>query len=435
MSAQTPERIHTLDALRGVALLGILLMNILWFGLPENTVEDMRLREEFSGPNFWSWWIIEAFFHGTMRGLFSLLFGASAILILEQYTKKSDFGSASELYFRRLLVLFLFGLFNAYVLLWPGDILYTYALAGMFIYPLHRLPVKRLFIIAGVVMLISSARTTWQHDKPVRLKMAADEAMAIDSTVTALTSSQQADIDNWKAFEQTQTVEHRRAIDADQIAFTQGDFWSFFFYSASITRFLQTEFVYDFFFLDAFTFMLIGIGLFRLGVITGKKSSRFYAMLAIIGYAIGLPIYYAVAKAKLDCGFDAYRFGLNETFHWHQFGRLGLTLGNIALLNLLFRLPFTSWLGKLMSPVGRMAFTNYLMQSIIGAIIFSGFAFGMFNQLERFELYYVVGLIWIFQILFSHLWMRIYTIGPFEWLWRSATHWKWQKFERVNQSI
>lgn len=431
MITTSNDRIHTLDALRGVALLGILLMNILWFGLPEQTVEDLRIRGEFSGPNFWCWWVIEAFFHGTMRGMFSMLFGASAILILEQYTKKSDLGSASELYFRRLLVLFLFGLFNAYALLWPGDILYTYAIAGMFIFPLHRLPAKRLFLIAGVIMLISGARTTWQHDKPVRLKIAADKALAIDTTVTALTSEQQADIANWKDFEHTQTVEHRRAIDEDQIACTQGDFWTFFFYSAGITRFLETEFVYDFFFLDAFTFMLIGVALFRLGVITGKKSSKFYVILGIIGFAIGLPIYYTVAKAKLDCGFNAYGFGLNETFHWHQFGRLGLTLGNISLLHLMFRLPVTSWLAKLMSPVGRMAFTNYLMQSIIGLFLFGGFAFGLFNKLQRYELYYVVGSIWIFQIIFSHAWMRIYTIGPFEWLWRSATHWEWQKFERV----
>jgi uncharacterized protein len=433
MATPTHERIRMLDSLRGVALLGILLMNILWFGLPEKAVEDLGVRGEYSGPNFWAWWLIEAFFHGTMRGLFSMLFGASAILILEQYTKKSDFGSASELYFRRLLVLFVFGLFNAYILLWPGDILYTYALAGMFIFPLHRLPVKRLLIIAGAAMLISGARTTWQHDKPVRLKMEADKALAIDTTVASLTTAQQADIAAWKAFEEEQNLEQKRLIDAEQIACTQGDFWTFFFYSASITRFLETEFVYDFFFLDAFTFMLIGIALYRLGIITGKKSTRFYIVLGIIGYAVGLPIYYSVAQAKLDCGFNPYCFGLHETFHWHQFGRLGLTLGNISLLYLLFRLPLTSWIGNLMSPVGRMAFTNYLMQSIIGAIIFSGFAMGMFNKLQRYELYYVVGCIWVFQIIFSHLWMRIYTVGPFEWLWRSATHGEWQKFERVNK--
>jgi uncharacterized protein len=78
-----------------------------------------------------------------------------------------------------------------------------------------------------------------------------------------------------------------------------------------------------------------------------------------------------------------------------------------------------------------LAFTNYLMQSIFGGLLFSGFAFGLFNKLERYELYYVVGAIWAFQLLFSHVWIRLYTMGPFEWLWRSATHWEWQKFERV----
>jgi uncharacterized protein len=426
------SRIQSIDALRGVALLGILLMNIHWFGMPENAVEDLRVRGEFSGPNYWCWWIIDVFFHGTMRGMFSLLFGASAILIIEQYARKSNsLDSASEYYFRRLIVLFLFGLFNAYLLLWPGDILYTYAIAGMFVYPFYRLPAKRLLLIAGIVMVLFTIKQTWSKQKPVRLKEAADLALAIDTNATPLTTFQKSDIAAWKSFEETHGVEYKRSIDEDQIALTHGDFWPFFHYSAGISYFMQTEFAFNFFFLDAFTFMLIGMALFRTGVLTGQRSKRFYLGLSLIGYAVGLPIYYLAASSKVTYGFDPYLIAANQPLVLEQFGRLGLTLGNIGLLNLLFQLSISNWLLNLMAPVGRMAFTNYLMQSIIGAIIFSGFAFGLFNKLERYELYYVVGVIWIFQILFSHLWMRFYISGPFEWLWRSATQWQWQKFERV----
>jgi uncharacterized protein len=427
-----PPRVSSLDALRGFALFGILLMNILWFGLPENTVEDLRLRNEFSGPNYWCWWIIDVFFHGTMRGMFSLLFGASTVLILEQYTKKTDVDSAAEFYFRRLIVLFVFGLINAYILLWPGDILYTYALAGMFIFAFYRMPVKRLLIIAGIVMVLFSMKQSWSRQKPVRLKAAADAALAIDTTVTPLTSLQQADIENWKSFEQEHSVEHKRAVDNDQITFTHSDFWTFFFYSASISYYLETEFVYNFFFLDAFSFMLIGIALYRTGVLTGKRTKKFYFLLSMCGYAIGFPIYYLATSAKVNYGFDAYLIALHQPLVLEQFGRLGLTLGNIGLLSLLFQLPFSSRLVSLMQPVGRLAFTNYLMQSIIGLFLFSGFAFGLFNKLERYELYYVVAAIWIFQLVFSHVWLKFYAIGPFEWLWRSATHGKWQRFERVH---
>lgn len=429
---QHSNRIHTLDALRGIAILGILLMNILWFGMPEMAVEDLGVRGEYSGPNFRSWWIIEVFFHGTMRGMFSLLFGASAVLILEQYAKRSNPDDAAQFYSRRLLVLFLFGLFNAYILLWSGDILYTYAIAGMFIFPLYRLPVKRLLIVAGIVMLLFSLKTTWQHHRPLRLKQAADAALAIDTTKTKLTIIQKADIEAWKSFEREQTLDYKREADRDQIARTQGDFWTFFLYSAGISAYLETDFVYHFFFLDAFTFMLIGIALFRLGILSGMRSKRFYLILGLIGYAIGFPIYYLVAKTRVECGFNPYETALREPFSIQQFGRLGLTLGNLGFLSLLFKLPITSWLTKFMAPIGRMAFTNYLMQSMIGTVLFSGFGFGLFNKLQRYELYYVVGAVWIFQIIFSHLWMRTYALGPFEWLWRSATHWKWQKFERAN---
>jgi uncharacterized protein len=265
------------------------------------------------------------------------------------------------------------------------------------------------------------------------MKIAADAALAIDTTKTPLTPIQKGDIEAWKTFEQGQTLEAKRMADEDQVARTLGDFKTFFLYSAGISFFLETDFVYDFFFLDAFTFMLIGIALYKSGVLTGNRSKRFYLLLGLTGYAIGLPIYYSLAATKVECAFNPYLIALRIPFSLHQIGRLGLTLGNLGFLCLSFKLPVTSLLVRLMSPLGRMAFTNYLMQSIIGNLIFAGFAFGMFNKLQRYELYYVVVAIWIFQILFSHLWMRFYATGPFEWLWRSAAHWKWQKFERVRK--
>ena len=95
--------------------------------------------------------------------------------------------------------------------------------------------------------------------------------------------------------------------------------------------------------------------------------------------------------------------------------------------------PFVSRLAGLLSPVGRLAFTNYLMQSILCGLIFYGFGFGLFNQLQRYELYFVVAGVWLFQLVFSHIWIRMYAIGPFEWLWRSAAKWEWQKFERAGK--
>lgn len=136
-----------------------------------------------------------------MRGIFSILFGASAVLILDQYAKRNNLDSAAEYYYRRLLVLFLFGLFNAYILLWSGDILYTYAIAGMFIFPLYRLMDKHILMIAGIVMLIYCMRTTLLNQKPISLKETASLALSIDTTQNRLTVVQKADIEAWNNFQ------------------------------------------------------------------------------------------------------------------------------------------------------------------------------------------------------------------------------------------
>ena len=419
------SRILTLDALRGAALLGILIMNIAWFGLPEKVAEDLSIRGEHSGWNFICWWVVEVFFHGSMRGMFSMLFGASAVLILEKYAARSNSGDAPLFYFRRLLILFLFGLFNAYILLWPGDILYTYALAGMFIFAFYRMHPKKLFMVAGIIMVLVSLKSTWQQQRPVRLKIAADAAIAAGIRAT---EAQKGDIDAWKSYQMGQSIAHKRSEAEGQTASVLGDFRSFFLSNADVVHFLQTEFTYDFFFLDAFSFMLIGMALYRLGVLSGKKSRGFYFTLSLTGFAIGLPVYYHAASLKIEGNFNPYLIALQQPVQLEQFGRLGITLGYIGLLNLLFQLPYLSRLSELLSPVGRLAFTNYLMQSILCALIFYGFGFGLFNQLQRYELYFVVAALWLFQLIFSHIWLRFYSIGPFEWLWRSAAQGKWQRF-------
>jgi uncharacterized membrane protein YeiB len=112
----------------------------------------------------------------------------------------------------------------------------------------------------------------------------------------------------------------------------------------------------------------------------------------------------------------------------------GIALCGILLMNIPgFALPFMQILDRLfamMRPVGQMAFTNYLMQSFLCGMIFYGVGFGLFNKLQRYEIYYVVLAVWTFQIIFSHLWLRYFQFGPLEWVWRSLTYWKKQPVRR-----
>jgi len=117
-------------------------------------------------------------------------------------------------------------------------------------------------------------------------------------------------------------------------------------------------------------------------------------------------------------------------FSYYQERRLLQAMGHLGLLMLLYKyrilVPVLNWLAK----VGQMAFSNYLMQSIICAIIFDGFGFNLFGKLQRFEFYYVVVIIWIFQVIFSNVWLRYFRFGPFEWVWRSLTYWKKQPMKK-----
>jgi uncharacterized protein len=109
-------------------------------------------------------------------------------------------------------------------------------------------------------------------------------------------------------------------------------------------------------------------------------------------------------------------------------------LGILGLIMILFRANAFKWLVNLFRPVGQMAFTNYLMQSLLGGLIFYGVGFGMFGKLQRFEIYYVVAGIYIFQIIYSHIWLRYFRFGPLEWAWRSLTYWKLQPFRKEKQN-
>jgi len=109
------------------------------------------------------------------------------------------------------------------------------------------------------------------------------------------------------------------------------------------------------------------------------------------------------------------------------------TMGYLSLLILLYKItPFRTLL-NVFAPVGQMAFTNYLSQSIITSIIF--YAMGWFGYLQRYQVYEVVAGIWLFQIIFSTIWLKYFLFGPFEWAWRSLTYLKIQPFKKVRGNV
>ena len=151
------SRIESLDVLRGFALLGVLLLNILGFGMASigyfHPFVGLGKNPEL---NYAIWGTVNLFFEGSMRGLFSMLFGAGIVMFTTGFGSHSGTGKSAWLHYKRTFFLLLFGIFDAYVLLWTGDILILYAIAGAILYPLRNTKPKTLLILSAIVLLCSS---------------------------------------------------------------------------------------------------------------------------------------------------------------------------------------------------------------------------------------------------------------------------------------
>jgi uncharacterized protein len=420
------DRIKTIDMVRGVALLGILLMNIPIFSFDEIIVHDL-----FTGPrdstDFRVFAIILAFFDGTMRGLFSMLFGAGMVLFLFSKKEKPGGPSVAELYYRRLLWLVLFGLINAYILQWPGDILYYYGLLGMLLYPFRNSSPKLLIVMSLIFMLIFMGRGLWGYSDFRKIRMDYTTAVQAEKEGKKLSAKQEEDKQAWLNIESRRVPDRERANE--NIAEMRGSYGGIFSFLIPING--RNEFVWLYYWAvwDCLFMMFMGMALFKLGFFSNVYSAKTYSLLLLVGYGIGLPLGYLYAKGNIESFnigpyLDQYRVSTSALY---DLRRLFLCIGHVSLLMLIYRSRIVPWLMSALANVGQMAFTNYLMQSIICALIFYGYGLGYYHKLQYHQIYYVVFGIWVFQLVFSTIWLRYFRFGPFEWTWRTLTYWKKQK--------
>lgn len=425
------DRLRIIDALRGIALLGILLMNILMFGLPDFQADNLVTQNEFSGANYYAWWVISLFFEGTMRGIFSLLFGAGCVLLLERLEKKTDpLTPPADIYFRRLLWLLLFGLIDANFLLWSGDVLYVYALGGMLLYPFRRLKARTLLIIAGVALLVGTLLGTVHMYESKELRVNGEKALALEQQKVRLTADQQKHKEAWEEHVKKHTPEAQRKADSAQVAKMRGGYFTVMAWSFPRNAELQNFSPYDLFYWDLVLCFILGMALFKMGVLTGARSPAFYGRMLLIGYAVGLSINYWVLSSIVAVRFDETRIADHTFISWYEIRRVAMLLGHIGLIMLLYKSGIVNRLFGWLAAVGQMAFTNYLMQSILCGLFFYGFGLGWYGALERYQLYYVVAGVWVLQIIYSNIWLHYFLFGPFEWIWRSLTYWQRQPFRR-----
>jgi len=426
------ERIIILDSLRGFAILGILLMNIPGFGIAPTAISDFSVQPQGT-LNYFFWYVFgPGVFEGSMRGIFSMLFGAGMYIFVTRLEKRTTGLMPAEYFLRRQLWLLVFGIFHAYVLFWFWDILYHYAICGIILFAFRRLAPKKLFIAAGVCLLLMTVvenKDLYQRKSVIRK---GELVAAIDTTKTKLTDKQKEELEAMNGMKERSTPEAKKKRMDKQVEAMRGGLKEVYKERSKMAEEGETFGMYYWAIWDVSLFMLLGLAFFKLKILQGEAKTKVYAWMAIIGLGIGLPLSYLFVINDVNHSFNFFEIIKTKRFEFYELQRFIHSIGIFGLIMLMYKSGLFKWLFALMRPVGQMAFTNYLMQSIMCGIFFYGIGFGYFGKLEYHQLFYVVGVVWIIEITWSHIWLRYFRFGPLEWLWRSLTYWKRQPFKKNN---
>lgn len=407
-------RYKSLDAIRGFAVMGILLMNIVAFAMPEAAYISPIAWGGTTPPDLLSWGVMWVLVDGKMRGLFSMLFGASMLLVYESAQARD--GSGRQTHFSRMLWLLFFGAIH-YYLIWFGDILMLYALCGLcgvFLLKRDEEGLRKsailLFILAFFMMaLIAGGLFAYQF--------AASRPGATQDIVDGYNEMRvQLGIADPSAY-------------AKDIALMRGSWWGIAAQQLTdgilnpVATFMMSA-------LETLGLMALGMYLFRTGFLTGALADAEYQQAMKRAYTIGLPPLAAMAVYNWTTGFDpitnmAIFLCISMPF------RIAVMLGHAALLMLVIRRLAASPLLARVEAAGKAAFTNYLGTSILMTGLFYGWGLGQFGYWSRWQVYLVVPVVCAIMLLWSKPWLDRFHYGPLEWLWRSLARGEWQPMRKA----
>jgi uncharacterized protein len=399
------RNIH-LDALRGFAVMGILAMNIIGFAMPESAY----ISPAAYGGDAWvdrlSWLFSFIFVDGKMRGLFSLLFGASMMLIVDRAEAKQQ--SAAKVHYARMFWLAIFGLAH-FFLLWFGDILFLYAVIGSLAFLVHHWQAKRLIKWALIIYGIGCLFFMSQFGALQFLQWAAAQPGADPDTVRSFA-------DMMASGDFTMDIAKELAIHRGSWAGIVGEKFGQWFMPLAQIPLSITE---------TLPLMLLGMAMKKNGFLTGDWAVSDYRRWIRRLLLPGLILYALCAAWAWAAGFD-FITCLAVFLGWSMLPRLMLTIAYAGLLILLIRALSGSFLLGRVAATGRAAFTNYLGTSMVMTTIFYGYGFGLFGYVSRPILWLIVIAAWAAMLSWSKPWLDRFHFGPLEWLWRSLARMQWQ---------
>lgn len=422
------NRIHVLDFLRGIAVLGILIINIESFAYsaPFNPYLYGYFSEFDTTVRFAIYW----FAQGKFFALFLILFGISFYLMLEKSSEKAFLEKPPleknspmlfySIYTRRLFFLFLIGTAHCY-LIWSGDILHHYAICALLLLATRSFSQRALILFSLVLVSILLFNASQQALKRSSLEHAYQVAKATPSAER--TTKMERQITSWERRLSKRSAE-RFATKQDA---HQGSYLDLLTYRWNEIKIYRGELFFKSIVFDSLLLMTIGVVLFRSGIFTDYRQLPYY-----------WTITFSLVLLGLITGYDKYTWWsfnyLNPITSVYQQSIMKLApyiqgVSYLLLLNGCYQR--FHWLKRLtlLNQVGKMALSSYIFQSIVAGIIFYGYGFGLHNQISRSNLLFWIAGIWLLNGIFCYLWLRYFKQGPLEYWWR---RWSYPQPEKAH---
>ena len=382
------DRLVNLDIIRGVALLGILIMNIQSFSMIVAAYANPLSFGDFSGSNQSVYYFSHLFADQKFMSIFAALFGVGILLMASSLDKKGF--NTKKLHYRRMIILAIFGLMHSY-LFWYGDILFAYAITGMVIFSMRHKSPRFLLISAFLALLLNavifylpSAALPYMNESDLKELMT--DWLPSQALIDAEVSANQA---SWLG-----QMAHRHTMANEMLLNVAA------------------------YFLRILGLMMVGMALLKINFFSNRFSNRSLLLQGFVCLALGSILIVGRLDSNIADGFPIDNILAQENY-W---GSLLLAYCYLCLLVLFCRLNIFANAKHALASVGRMALTNYLSQTLICTFIFYGWGLGKFGTVDRKDQLLIVIIIWIVQLLFSTTWMKRFKFGPFEWLWRSLTY-------------
>lgn len=418
------DRIASLDVLRGVAILGILVMNIYAFAMPYPAYTNPLLMGGTDTLNMGTWFFTHILFDQKFLCIFSMLFGAGIILMTERAAAKG--ARYGRIFCRRQFWLLVLGALHAY-LIWYGDILFLYAIIGMLAYLFRNKRPRTLIIIACCLLPVMLLLSFGMGFSMQKFQGKAAEIEVLVEAGEELSIGQEKTLDEWD--EQRPMMAPDAETMQEDVEMHLGSYAGIVVERVPLVMVMQVYMIFMYGLWRVLALMLLGMALMKAGVLSAQRSVGFYRNMILICYAIGLPLMVHSAFKLYEHNFSAlYLFQTGSIPNY--FGSIIVGLGHIAVVMLLIKTRALQKLLQRFAAVGRMALSNYLMHSVILTTAFYGYGFGLFGSVSRFgQMGFVVAVIAL-QLLLSPWWLARYRFGPVEWLWRSLTYWQRQPMLR-----